>query len=400
MVSWVTATLIAAGCGVIGWIIGRFVVPMVEDRKAKRVRRDAIRFLASAREAMQGDLPAARRELEAVLESSTSDPEPYFVLADGHRADGNYERSARIHQSLAVRPALSTRQRYRARAELARDYLRLGQVAGAEQEVEWVLGQDKNDPVALDVAAELFEETGAWDRASAVLARAARKGGPEATDRLAHVHAEAAVGLAREGEVRAGRRVLRSAPDEPGTRGRAHLAFARASLLAADGKPRHATTAFVEAIRLAPDLVDIIYPGLVEQLGALGTVAEAEKILRELAAEAPDDVPVRLALARFLRGRDPADARRELGEILARQPEHLAARCLLAEILLSTEGSAGDETLRREYAGLVAAAQRLRQSWRCVRCGAGHPGPAWRCSACGRWDGVSYSLVAAPERAS
>ena len=399
---WWSLTIAVVAAAAVAYAIGRWLAPALDRRVPERLRAEAAGYLRALGEAVDGDPGAARDALSAAARERTDEPELYFALAALHRASGNHERAARIHQSLSVRPGMGPREQARARLELAVDYRRQERVEAAVAEVDAALERAANDPRALGAAAEVYEAAGAWERAAAALGRRVRIGrrDPQLADRIAHLHAEAALVLLGRADPEGARRAVKASPRPAGTGARAHLALARGKVALAGGDAKAAVKLLEAALRAAPAMAEEIWPPLRDALFARGALAQAEPLLRGLAAEDPGRLAVRVCLGRLLAAGAADAAIRELRAVLDADPLFLPARRALSEVLLASAPAAAagatSNDVRKEYEGLIASLEALLEGGagatkglRCGRCGRRALAPAWRCGRCGAWDSLA-----------
>jgi lipopolysaccharide biosynthesis regulator YciM len=101
------------------------------------------------------------------------------------------------------------------------------------------------------------------------------------------------------------------------------------------GRAKAALAAWSKVPRLDRTAGPLVYPMLEATWAALDRARDFETFLRELLGEQPDDAATRLALARTLASRgDVGDALGELGALLERDPENIAARVAQGRLLL------------------------------------------------------------------
>jgi lipopolysaccharide assembly protein B len=373
--------LVGIGALVLGALLGRYYVP--DMRHVKRAAGQGKAYARALTYVLGNDHERAAKELGKVVEEDVSDVEPYFAIGCLFRVKGEHERAVRVHQAVILRRDADLDTKQRARYELGLDFLAAGFRRHAARAFTEILEHDGQHAGALKALWRLHEEDG--EPAAALEAYrqmcAAEAHAPERSIE-AHLLAEAAAGDARTGALEAARQRLLEAdgldPDNP------HVLTTFAQLERARGQVGEAASLWARALKAAPDLAPWTYPRLEEAFFESGRAVEVGELLdRLLAVKAT--IPLRLCRARCTAARNPAEASRDLGELLAEAPALLPARDELGRLLLQ-HGTA--EAVRAEYESLLGSIKRLGRGYRCGACGHAMADLFWRCPGCGAWGTV------------
>ena len=114
---------------------------------------------------VKADKRKAIRLLKDVVKQDSDHVRAYLQLGNILRED-KPEQAAKIHQSLTVRPGLSTDIKVEIHQSLALDYERLDQLQNARQEADQVLGLEKRNLWALGFLLSMAEKVEDWDQAA------------------------------------------------------------------------------------------------------------------------------------------------------------------------------------------------------------------------------------------
>lgn len=424
--------LVGLGGLAAGILVGRYYVS--DDRMLRRAARHARSYARAASLTLEGEQREAIDELKQVVAENVDDIEPYFALGALFRAQGDWERAIRIHQSIAARESGNKQVQVRALHALGLDFRRAGMPRRATRALESCLALDGKHESALRGVTALYEELGRYEDAAESLHRLQKLRNEEPSMRHHHLLVAAAQRAVYAGDLDRAKRLLRHGRriDEHSV----HYLTATAELAAARGDAAGAGASLREALRLAPELAGFLVPGLIEaerQLvmagwdqgqGEQGERADAEawgdddvpghmvghmvgqtpgsaldRVARAQLEEAARRVVValeevaeardphlQLAMAELRSHYDPARALEDYRHIAEAFAGLLPARVAAARLALA--GGDADE-IRAELKALVAAdgilAWATEGSWRCSACGHRQPDFFWRCASCRGW---------------
>jgi len=297
------------------------------------------------------DWDRADEVLSRVARSDADGVAPYLALARLYRSRDEVGRAIRVHQNLLLREDLTKEQRLTVLSDLAADFRQGGYDDRAIACYEDVILADKRNGTALRALAQLYEQTGRYERAIEYARRAARQERSGGRDEEARLYAEMAKAQYAEGEHEAARhsakKALRCNP-------RCVAAWVVLGNLEAErGRTKAALAAWSEVPRLDRAAGPQVYGKLEATYAALGRIRDFETYVRSLLEEQGEDACARRALATLLAARgETSSSILELNRVLDADADDLETRAALGRLLL-TEGR--DAEAAREYAAMIAA---------------------------------------------
>lgn len=309
-------------------------------------------FRRALEASLGGDLTAVEAALGEVVGADSSDVDAYLGLVRVYRERGELGRAISLGQTLVLRPDLTPSKRTRARAELAASFRAGGYTGRAVEVFEEVLAEDRRHRGALQALSELMAEHGDYSRALSYLRRRSRVDGISARGEEALLWLELAQQAETQGKSDASRRAVRRALRRDSDCGPAHLYLGQLEL--ARGRARSAAGAFLRAIELDPSLAEEAYAGLEALRPRLRRRGAYEVLLRGRLRDAPSDAGARVALARYslAEGR-PADALRELRELLDQDPRQAPALVVFLRATLALSRDSVDEIETKAFAEIL-----------------------------------------------
>ena len=133
-------------------------------RAAKKPKTDTL-FTEALNAMVRGDKGRAVRLLRDVVKQDSDHIRAYLQLGNIMR-DDHPQQAIKIHQSLTVRPNLSSELRVDIHRALANDYEQVGQNVKAKKEAEQVLTFEKRNLWALQFLVRIAETNQNWDEAA------------------------------------------------------------------------------------------------------------------------------------------------------------------------------------------------------------------------------------------
>lgn len=152
---WITLILVGVGGLVLYY------------RPKKQARTESI-YTHALNAMVRGDKRTALNHLRDVVKQDTNHVNAYLQMGDILREKGNIQAAVKIHQSLTVRPNLSTDIKRDIHKSLAMDFDQLGQFSKARREAEIVLKLDKKNLWANKFLLSIFERNKDWDKATQI----------------------------------------------------------------------------------------------------------------------------------------------------------------------------------------------------------------------------------------
>ncbi len=330
---------------------------------------------------LSGDLAGAEVALAEAARLDSSSSDAYLALANVYRARGEIGRAIQIHQNLLLRQDLPADLQTEALLGLALDFRVGGFLGRAEASFQELLEQRPRHPEALRALEEIALEQGDWEQAIRLRRRLGSRD-PDTRRVLAHLWVGLGNTHVRDGDEAQARRAFRRALAQDRGCAEAHVALGDQQLRA--GRADRAIAHFRSTLDLHPEIGRLILPRLLEAHRAADDLGGLATLLHERLDANRDDLEAAGWLARVLLERGELGEAIELLErLVARAPEHLAARAELARALVRAGREDGG---RKAYEELVERLPPGERRLQCGACGAPSAELHWRCPTCGGWD--------------
>jgi lipopolysaccharide assembly protein B len=353
--AWLIIPL-AAAFG-LGWLASRFDRWQTgrEPKEAPHAYFKGLTFLLNEQQ---------DKAIDSFVEAVKLDPqtvELQFALGNLFRRRGEYERSVRVHQSLAERSDIKAVERERAQLELANDYFKAGLLDRAEQSYA-TLANSRYAAEALQAQLQIAERSKDWPHAIEVAQALQTRGIGSYGRWVAQYWCELA-------ELRDSKDERDGASEALTQALKANDACVRARLLAGDWLARDGHVA--DAVRIARLLKST--PS--ESISSIDSVALKQRVQQWIEAQPGiDTLDARLALA----GND-AERQQVAEQFLARQKTLSAARKVLD---FHTDFGA----MQAPLLGAIDKALASGQRYRCAACGFEARHYFWQCPGCLGWE--------------
>jgi lipopolysaccharide biosynthesis regulator YciM len=333
-------------------IIAMLVValyPVVRDflRKRRTAVPAYVEGLQAALDARPAD--AIARFKEAVAADSDN-VDAYIRLGDLFMQQGEVERAIKVHENLSLRRNLDKRDERKVLEALVRDYVRTDRKVKAISLLEELVHMDKTDAANAEKLAELYIETGAWDKCEGQLKELARHSSQR--QRAARLYTEYGRAHPR---------------DNPGA---ALAAFESALKLDANsiearlylgdhhfaqGDTNAAIETWNEILDLAPDKSALVRDRLERAYFDAGRFEDITAIYERLLRKVPDDSGLVVALAEiYQKKEDLSSAIRLLERVGSRHKGDVLPRVTLAAMYLER---AEYDRARRVLAEVISVLQ-------------------------------------------
>jgi len=157
--NWILPTALALIIG------GVFIFYYYRPKKQKRTESIYTHALNAM---VRGDTRTALNHLRDVVKQDTNHIDAYLQMGDILREEGNAQAAVKIHQSLTVRPNLSSEIRRNIHKSLALDFKQIGHLSKARREAELILKLDRKNLWANEFLLEIFEHQREWDQATQI----------------------------------------------------------------------------------------------------------------------------------------------------------------------------------------------------------------------------------------
>ncbi len=147
--------------------------PVVRDFLRKR--RSAVpAYVEGLQAALDGRTVDAIARLKEAVATDSDNVDAYIRLGDLFMQQGEVERAIKVHENLALRRNLDKRDEKKVLQALVRDYVKADRKVKAISLLEELVHLDKTDAESAERLAELYIETGAWDKCEGQLKELAR----------------------------------------------------------------------------------------------------------------------------------------------------------------------------------------------------------------------------------
>lgn len=320
------------------------------------------------------------KAIDSFVEAVKLDPqtvELQFALGNLFRRRGEYERSVRVHQSLAERSDLKLAERERAQLELAHDYFKAGLLDRAEQSYA-ALTESRYASEALQAQLQIAERSKDWLHAIAVAQALQARGVGSYGRWIAQYWCELAEHRDSKADHPAAHEALANALKANDACVRARLL--KGDWLARDGRWPEAIDAWCEVQQITPDYVGLAANRIARALkvaphGSIDMHALKNRAQAWLDSQPGiDTLDARLALA-------AGDAERQqvAEQFLASQKTLSAARKVL-------DFHADFGAVQAPLLGAIDKALANGQRYRCAVCGFEARHYFWQCPGCLGWE--------------
>ena len=147
--------------------------PVVRDFLRKR-RAAVPAYVEGLQAALDGRTAVAIARLKEAVATDSDNVDAYIRLGDLFMQQGEVERAIKVHENLALRRNLDKRDEEKVLQALVRDYVKADRKVKAISMLEELVHLDKTDAESAERLAELYLETGAWDKCEEQLKELAR----------------------------------------------------------------------------------------------------------------------------------------------------------------------------------------------------------------------------------
>jgi lipopolysaccharide biosynthesis regulator YciM len=147
--------------------------PIVRDFLRKR-RTTVPAYVEGLQAALDGRTADAIARFKEAVAADSENVDAYIRLGDLYMQQGEVERAIKVHENLSLRRNLDKRDERKVLAALIRDYVQTERKVKAISLLEELVHLDKSDAASAEKLAELYIETGAWDKCEQQLKELAR----------------------------------------------------------------------------------------------------------------------------------------------------------------------------------------------------------------------------------
>ena len=306
--------------------------PVVRDFLRKR-RSAAPAYVEGLQAALDGRSADAIARFREAVGIDTDNVDAYIRLGDLFMQQGETERAIKIHENLALRRNMDKRDEKKVLQALVRDYMKADRKVKAISILEELVHLDKTDAQSTEHLAELYIETGAWDKCEELLKELARN----------QAHRQRAARLYTE----YGRAYPKNNPGAALAAFETALKFDPGSIPArlymgdhqlSQGDTNAAISVWNDILELAPDKNALVRERLERAYFDAGKFEDITTLYEKLLRKVPDDAGLVVALAEIHQKKDDLPAAIRLLERFAgRQKDNVFSRVALAAMYLEKD---------------------------------------------------------------
>ncbi|MBN2466202.1 tetratricopeptide repeat protein [candidate division WOR-3 bacterium] len=333
-------------------IIAMLVValyPVVRDFLRKR-RTAVPAYVEGLQAALDGRTADAVARFREAVSDDSENVDAYIRLGDLFMQQGEVERALKVHENLSLRRNLDKRDEKKVLEALVRDYVQTDRKVKAISLLEELVHLDKSDAAKAEKLAELYIDTGAWDKCEEQLKELARHSSQR--QRAARLYAEYGRAHPRDNPgaaLAAFETALKLDPNSVQARlylGDHHFA---------QGDTNAAIETWNEVLDLAPDKNSLVRDRLERAYFDTGKFEDITTLYERLLRKVPDDSGLVVALAEiYQKKEDLSSAVRLLERVGDRHRGDVLPRVTLAAMYLER---AEYDRARRVLAEVMSALQ-------------------------------------------
>jgi len=134
--------------------------------RPKKTRRFESLYTDALNAIVRGDSKTALRLLRDVVKQDTNHINAYLQMGEILREEGQSQQAFKIHQSLTVRPNLTSDLKIDIHRSLALDFMSMDNLIKAKQEAEYILKLEKRNTWALELLLNISERERDWVKAA------------------------------------------------------------------------------------------------------------------------------------------------------------------------------------------------------------------------------------------
>jgi lipopolysaccharide biosynthesis regulator YciM len=380
---WLFLLILAAI--LIGWLLGRWQPFNKNNEQQSDIFSE--KYARGLNYLLAEDSDNAIKIFTDLIEVNKDTIEIHIALANLFRSKGEVDRAIKIHQNLLARPNLTRKQRHRAIAELASDYLKAGLLDRAEKLYREMIELNADPKQAYHRLLDLYITEKSWEEAVECAQVLYKMGEPEANVMYSQCLCEIASDAVDRGNNRLARNSLNKALEVDAGCVRAGLILIRLHL-----KTDNTATAkgiFQRLIQQRPEYM-ALYIEPARQIYHSNENRVYQEFLQNQYQQHPS---TRLAIAlleHYARNDEIEKARQFLSDILNKSPSFEAFEFAL-HFLKSNPDQLSEtwETLST----FLKTLQDKKMEYICSRCGYESHAIQWLCPSCRNWASMKPESV-------
>ena len=372
----------------IGWLAARWDLRL-ENRMDERERMQQQRSTFKGLSLLLNEQPD--QAIETLVKIAQLDPETvelHFSLGNLFRRRGETERAIRIHQHLANRDDLKSRDRDHAAYELGRDFLRAGLLDRAEASLNRV-GNGKYAEPAKESLLQMYQIEHDWKKAIIAANELETLQGKSHHTEIAQFHCELGQEALRRKDLdeveQSIQRALQAIPNH------ARALILQGDYLMAMDRPAQAIEAWRLIASAHPAYMHLLADRWMIAHTAIGKESEGLDRLCELLKTQATGELLDIVHKHLMKIRGPQAANVMLSDVMQHSPTLIALSKMAETRLALEEGSATPERLLELQSILNLLRQRTTSLARytCGNCGFRARRFYWQCPGCNHWEAYS-----------
>ena len=372
----------------IGWLAARWDLRL-ENRMDERERMQQQRSTFKGLSLLLNEQPD--QAIETLVKIAQLDPETvelHFSLGNLFRRRGETERAIRIHQHLANRDDLKSRDRDHAAYELGRDFLRAGLLDRAEASLNRV-GNGKYAEPAKESLLQMYQIEHDWKKAIIAANELETLQGKSHHTEIAQFHCELGQEALRRKDLdevdQSIQRALQAIPNH------ARALILQGDYLMAMDRPAQAIEAWRLIASAHPAYMHLLADRWMIAHAAIGKESEGLDRLCELLKTQATGELLDIVHKHLMKIRGPQAANVMLSDVMQHSPTLIALSKMAETRLALEEGSATPERLLELQSILNLLRQRTTSLARytCGNCGFRARRFYWQCPGCNHWEAYS-----------
>jgi lipopolysaccharide biosynthesis regulator YciM len=352
----------------------------------RRRARESPHYILGLNFLVSNQIDLAIDELTRAAQLTGEALEIDMILGNLYREKGQVGRAINIHQGLLQRPKLTRLEHAYVLLCLGLDFKRGGFVDRALEAFNEVLRLDPRNRYALVNLQKLHEEQHQWQEAYRIRQQLAKASEPDEEPRnneiLAFLETQLGEMARRQGDLATARAKFESAIDlDPRT---APACLQLGDMKLTEGQVAQAIAIWEKLIEVSPERAYLAFQRLQAAYPESETPGRFPDLCRQLIHAKPNDWRARLALARYLSGRDdPTGALDLLFEALVYNPHGLSIHEEIWKTLLQLDLQ---RKLVERYMDLAGRSVFYLDPHVCMRCRYRSTELLWQCPHCHEWN--------------
>jgi lipopolysaccharide assembly protein B len=324
--------------------------PVVRDFLRKR-RTAVPAYVEGLQAALDGRTAEAIARLRDAVGADSDNVDAYIRLGDLFMQQGEVERAIKVHENLSLRRNLDKRDEKKVLQALVRDYAKTNRKVKAISLLEELIHLDKADADNAEKLAELYIETGAWNKCEEQLKELARH--QTQRQRAARLYTEYGRAYSKDNPAAALAAFETALKLDPGSiPARLYLGDHQLN----QGDSNAAIGTWNDILDLDPEKSALVRDRLERAYFDAGKFEDITNLYEKLLRKVPDDSGLVVALAEiYQKKEDLSSAIRLLERFTGKQKTDILPRVALATMYLEREETSRARTILAEVLSALQA---------------------------------------------